>query len=36
MRYNFRKRVQRERDEADKWLERATQAMNRGDESKLA
>lgn len=32
----LRKRVQRERDEAEKWLERATQAMNRGDESQAS
>lgn len=29
----LRKRSQRERDDAERWLERATQAMSRGDES---
>jgi len=28
----LRKRAQRERDDADRWLERASQAMKRGDE----
>ncbi len=29
----LRKRVQREREEADKWLERATQAVQRGQDA---